>query len=168
MFKKGQYVVYGSTGVCEVDEVGELANSVTMSNKMYYTLVPLYSKGSKVFTPIDSTKVKLRSVISKAEANELMDSYDTIELLEIPEEKRREDVYKDAIGKCECREWIRVLKTLYYYREKRKVDGKKITAIDDKYLHMAEENLFGELAITLELDKEAVKELLHTKAAIQE
>ena len=41
-------------------------------------------------------------------------------------------------------------KTALAYRLKK---GKKITTSDERYLHMAEDNLFGELAIPFEMTK---------------
>jgi len=38
-----------------------------------------------------------------------------------------------------------------------KKEGKKVTAVDEKYFHLAENSLYGELAIPLEMTKEEVK-----------
>ena len=157
MFEVGDYIVYGINGVCKVEKIGTVNVSGIPKDKMYYTLVPVYSKGSKVFTPMDNRKVVMRSVISKDEALKLIDGIKDMDLLWEANDKRRELMYKETIRKCDCKEWIRIIKTLYIKKQSKIAEGKKMSAGDEKYLHMAEENLFGELAIPLEIEKEKVE-----------
>ena len=84
MFGIGEYVVYGMNGVCEVEAVGPMNMSGVDCEKEYYTLTPLYTKGSKVYTPVNNQKIVMRKVVDKDEAYELIDEMTTIE--EIQEE----------------------------------------------------------------------------------
>ncbi|MCI8326215.1 MAG: CarD family transcriptional regulator, partial [Lachnospiraceae bacterium] len=45
----------------------------------------------------------------------------------------------------------------------RQAQGKKITAGDERYFKMAEENLFGELAIALGIKREEVGSLIEKR-----
>ena len=45
----------------------------------------------------------------------------------------------------------------------RQSEGKKMTAADMKYIHIAEESLCGELAISLDMDKDEVKNYIATR-----
>lgn len=65
MFEIGEYVVYGMNGVCRVEEIGTMDLGGIDSDKLYYTLLPIYTKGSRVFTPVDNQKVIMRAIISK-------------------------------------------------------------------------------------------------------
>lgn len=38
--------------------------------------------------------------------------------------------------------------------------GKKVTTGDEKYLHLAESNLYGELAVALDMEQEQVKQFI--------
>ena len=98
MYLVGEYIVYGTSGVCKVEAIGPMEISGVNKDKLYYTLAPLYSKGSKVFTPVDNDKVVMRPVLTKEEARELIEQIPTIELLWVADEKRREDIYKAAPG----------------------------------------------------------------------
>lgn len=155
MFLVGEYIIYGTTGVCRVEAVGPMQMS-GMNDKEYYTLLPVYSKGSKVFTPVDNQKVVMRRVLTKEEAQKLVDSIPSIELLWVADEKRREDIYKEALKTCDPREWIKIIKTLYLRKMSRIAEGKKVTVSDGKYLHMAEERLYEELAHALEMEKDEI------------
>ena len=161
MFSAGEYIVYGTTGVCKVEAVGPMQMSgMSSKEKLYYTLSPLYSKGSKVFIPVDNDKVVIRSVLTKEEASALVEEIPSIELLWVADEKRREDIYKTALRTCDPKEWIKIIKTLYLRKMSRIAEGKKVTVSDGKYLHMAEERLYEELALALEMPKEEVIEYI--------
>ena len=160
MYLVGEYIVYGTSGVCKVEAIGPMQMSGVSKDKLYYTLAPLYSKGSKVFTPVDNDKVVMRPVLTKEEAEELIAQIPSIELLWVADEKRREDIYKSALRTCDCKEWIKIIKTLYLRKMSRIAEGKKVTVSDGKYLHMAEERLYEELALALEMDKDEVVEYI--------
>lgn len=158
MFQKGDVIIYGNNGVCTVEKIGPLDSNLSMKGRVYYTLQPFYMKESRIFTPADNEKVLMRSVISKKEALELIDDIRNIDALWISDEKGREYEYKEAIGKCDCRELVKIIKTIYTRKQSRIAEGKKVTAVDEKYFHMAENSLYGELAIPMGMTKEAVKE----------
>ena len=46
-----------------------------------------------------------------------------------------------------------MIKTSYQRNQARIKNGKKATTSDERYLHMAEDNLFGELAIPFKMTK---------------
>ncbi|MEG1458714.1 MAG: CarD family transcriptional regulator [Acetivibrio sp.] len=160
MFKIGDYIIYGSYGVCKVEKIGFMEESEVQKDKLYYTLIPLYSKGSKVYTPTDNKKVVMRAIISKEEALKLIEDIKDIETFSGSDDKKAEIVYKEALRKCDCRESVKIIKTLYLKRELRTAEGKNVTISDKKYLKLAEESLFGELAIPLNIDIEEVEKFI--------
>lgn len=160
MYLIGEYIVYGTTGVCKVESVGNIKMSGVGKEKLYYTLVPLNSKGSKIFTPVENDKVVMRPVMTKEEAKALVEEIPQIELLWVEDEKSRESIYKETLKTCDCREWIRIIKTLYLRKMSRIAEGKKVTVSDGKYLQIAEERLYEELALALDIDKDMVVEYI--------
>lgn len=167
MFQVGDYVVYGTTGVCLVLDVGMMDLSESTRDRLYYTLSPLGDRDGKIYTPVDNQKVILRSVLTKGQAEELIDDIRNIGTLWVKDEKRREEIYKEVLRKCDCREWVKIIKTLYLRRQSRLAEGKKVTAVDERYLKMVEMNLYGELAIALEIEKEEVGEYIYKRVAEQ-
>ncbi len=161
MFKVGDYVVYGNTGVCKIEDIGPL--SIGNSDKEYYTLVPVYGRNSKLYTAVDSDKVVIRPIMTKQESDALINEMEEIDALRIGDEKRREEIYKETMRTCDCKEWVRIIKTLYSRKMDRLSRGKKVTSSDERYLQMAEENLFGELAFSLQMPKEKVGEFIGEK-----
>lgn len=163
MFEVGDFIIYGSNGVCRVENVGSMDMKGVPSDKMYYTLVPVYSSKSKVFTPVDNAKVIMRPVISEQEAYELIDHIKELQGFSIEDEKNRDTVFKEALKKCDCRELIRIIKTVYEKKLARQAEGKKMTAGDERYFKIAEENLYGEFAVALGIKKEEVGSLIEQR-----
>lgn len=157
MFQKGEYIVYGSSGVCQVEEIGPMNMSGIAKGKLYYTLLPVYSSGSRIYTPVDNEKIVMRQILSKEEAMKLIDDIPQIEPLWVNDEKKREELYSQKMKTCSFVEWIKIIKTLYLRRKSRIEGGKKLASVDERYLKLAEDNLYGELAIALEMKKEEVE-----------
>lgn len=166
MFTTGEYIVYGSNGVCEVTDIRKMNLSGVPRDKLFYVLTPKNQKGSTLFTPIDSTKTKMRKVLSREEALELIDNMPEIEELYFSNDKLREEKYKECIRSCDCREWIKIIKTLYLRREEKHLQGKKFSATDERYLKMAEENLYEELSTAMEMTKKEVQHYIEEKLGI--
>lgn len=163
MFGIGDYVVYGSEGVCRVGDIGAIDMDGRKTEKLYYTLFPVYVGGTKVYTPVSSDKVVMRRILSKEETTALIDEIPNMELLTVADEKGREQVYKEALRTCDCRELVRLIKTVYMRRQKRISGGKKVTAVDEKYFRSAQDQLYGELAIPLNMERSQVEEYIRQR-----
>lgn len=157
MFKIGDYVICGNKGVCVVDNITTLNISVAEKEKEYYILKPLYMAGSTVYVPVDSPKESMRRVLAYEEAQKLIKAIPEIPLLVIANEKLTEQVYKDCMKTNDCVELVKVIKTIYMRKKKRIEAGRKMTAVDAKYFHMAEDNLYGELAVSLDISRSEVE-----------
>lgn len=153
MFETGSYIICGQHGVCKVESIGPLQLSESSERKEYYTLAQVYSKGGLIYVPADSEKIVMRPIISKEEAKKLIEEIETLELILVSSERQREEVFKKALRTCDVREWGRVIKTIYTRNQQRLAKGKKVTASDERCLHAAEENLYGELAVSLGIKK---------------
>lgn len=160
MFEKGELIQYGTNGVCEVVNITTPNISGIPKGKLYYELQPYYKKDGKIFTPIDNEKVLMRKILTKKEAQELIDDIPEIEALYVENDKMREMQYKECIRSGDCREWIRIIKTLYLRKMKRIAQGKHITATDERYLKLAEESLYSELSISLAIPKEGMEKYI--------
>ena len=155
MFREGEYVVYGTNGVCRVGEITKLNFKNIPKDIEYYVLYPK-NNGCKIYVPVDKAKPKMRNIISKEEAEELIKKIPNIEPVVVKNEKLLEEVFKKSIQCNNCIEWIRLIKCIYFRKQIRLSEGKKVTAIDEKYMHMAEESLYWELGTARDIPKEQV------------
>ena len=154
MFETGEYVVYGRTGICQVTGVTTMKMDGSSSERLYYILRPGGETEGKIFTPVEGGKQVLRGIITKEEAEKLIDEIPSIETLSIENEKFREDSYKKCIRTCECRDLLRIIKTIYIRKQARLSHGKKTTATDERYLKLAEDHLYSEFSMLLDIPKE--------------
>lgn len=157
MFEKGQYIVHGTTGVCKVEDITTMDMEGISTERLYYVLSPLSQSGGTIFTPTDNQKTFMRAIVSKEEANLLIQDIPDIEELWVTNERSREEMYKTCMRSCDCRELVKIIKTLYLRKQERQVQGKKITATDEKYLRLAEEHLYSELSIPLGIPKDGME-----------
>lgn len=163
MIQKNDFVVYGCNGVCTVGDIGPLEIPGVPKERVYYTLIPYYTKDSQIFVPADSTKAVLRPVISRDEFLKLMDEIPSMDVLWVDEEKQRDFIYKETLRKSSCFGLLQIMKTVERRRRERTAKGKKMTATDEKYVHLAEKNLFEEGAIALGVAPAQVKEQVRAR-----
>ena len=166
MFEVGEYIVYGVKGVCRIEDITHIDISGADKNRLYYVLTPIGESSGKIYAPTDNQKVMMRKVITKEEADRLIEELPEIELLWVPDDKQRETKYKEALNTCDYRAWVSIVKTLYLRKQERVAQGKKITALDERYMRTAENELYSELSLTLGIPKEQmehyIKERLKT------
>ena len=146
MFEKGEKIIYGKTGVCVVEDIAERA--VPGGKRLYYTLRPLYQSGNVIFAPADSDKIFMRPIITRQDAEKLIE--------DVP--KIRE--FSDETEIRSCEELLSFAIMLYERRKKARRMKRKLSFTYGNRLHRAEQVLFGELAAVLEVEPESVPGLL--------
>lgn len=156
MYSIGQYVVCGNKGVCTIENITTLDISGVDKAKEYYILKPLYVPASTIYIPVESASNSIRPVLTKEEATRFVETLPQITVLELPNEKMVEQEYRNTMKSNCCEEWARVVKTIRQRKQKRLEAGRKETTVDGRYLKLAEENLFGELAVALEIPRNEV------------
>lgn len=161
MFEIGDNVVFGTDGVCTVESVGPLQIEGVPGDKLYYTLIPFGNPNrSRIFAPVEGKKVVMRKVISRDEADSLIGSITEIGRLPVADERKREETYKRVLQGCDCAEIISLIKEIHARRDQRAAIGKKLPAVDERYINMAENSLFSELCLPLEIDKSEVRDYI--------
>ncbi|MCI9488217.1 MAG: CarD family transcriptional regulator [Lachnospiraceae bacterium] len=155
MFQVGEMIICDHNGVCRVLDVTEMPE--LQKGVLYYELEPVYSKGSRIYVPVNSRKLVMRRVSTAEEVEALLDEIPHIETIWIANEKKREEQYREVARRYDCREWVKIIKTVHMRKKNRSLEGKKITYIDEKYMKLAEENLYGEISIPLKIERSRVE-----------
>ncbi|MBE6939753.1 MAG: hypothetical protein E7457_02890 [Ruminococcaceae bacterium] len=157
MFAVGELVVYGGEGVCRVERIG--IPDIRGVDREYYTLAPLYRTG-QVMTPVD-TKVLMRPVLSRRQAEELIAELPQLKPGEVQNHVRAiKEYYQNIVASYDCRQLAQLIKLTEQKRQQAAKQGKKVSQLDERYLHRAEELLYGELAVALEMPREQVPDYL--------
>ncbi len=163
MYAVGDYVVKVNKGVCKVEDITRLTIPNADRNRLYYLLIPLEDAGSKLYVPVEGVEQNIRPVITEEAAWQLIDRIGEIDAAAITDEKQREASYKEALHSCEPERVISVLKSIYQRKQERDAQGKKITAVDDRYFKLAEDVLHSELAFAIGRDKQEMREVISAK-----
>lgn len=157
MFSKGDLVLYGVYGVCEIGDISTVDIPGIDKERLFYFLYPKDSK-AKIYIPVDGNTSKMKKLLSKEEAQELLKSIPDMEPLKIRDKRKPEDSYKEAVNTGDRRELIKLIKCIYFRNKERQEKGKKNTAIDERYMKVAEDLLYQELGSVLEIPKDRVLE----------
>ena len=157
VFEKGEYVVAGGKGVCQVIDVTILELPGVDKNRSYYILKPVHITGSTVYIPVDAAENSMRRILTEEEAEKLIADIPEIPSIAIENDKLLEQEYKGCAKANSCEGWVKIIKTIYLRKKKREEAGRKVTAVDAKYSRIAEDNLYGELSVVLKIPKNEVE-----------
>ena len=148
MFKINELIVYGNSGVCKVKDI-----CAQDGDRLYYKLEPVFEK-CVIFVPAD-TKIFMRPVISKDEALRLIDRLPLLEISLPAAHNNREltEYYKTKFSLHSCDQTA---------------IGKKPCQTDLKYIKKAEELLYGELSVVLDIPDDNVPEFLERTLSSRE
>lgn len=149
-------MVYSYYGVCLVDDISEkLIDNV---KKRCYILHPFNEVNSRIMTPIDNKKVKMRAIMAQENAKEIFESISDIKTPWITDKKQRDQSYVKIIKEGNPSELAEIINALMIEDNEKKVEGKRISETDKKHLDKAERLLFPELSIALNMEIEEVKD----------
>ena len=160
MFKKGEYIICGNNGICRVEDITTLNMDGIDKSRKYYLLKPVFASKSPVYKPTDLDDGTLRKALSKKEAEALIQSIPGIDTIAIADEKTLEQTYKDMMHSCDPKRLVSLIKTIYLRKEKRLMKGFKVTALDSRYFKQAEDFLYGELSVALNIPRENMREYI--------
>lgn len=163
MYQIGDLIICGDNGVCEVKSIGKLDLEWIDKNKPYYTLHPIYQPG-KLYMPID-TCINMRPVITYEEAQQLIDRIPSINGIDCSNHnpKLLKEHYRELLHTHKCTDLIKLIKTIYEKNIDLINNGKHLGQIDNKYIKQAEDLLYGELAMALNISKEEVRDYITSK-----
>ena len=158
MFNVSDYLVYGKK-VCKVKEI------INIKEEPYYVLVPTQEESLTIKIPTKSNKI--RKIITKEEIDKLMKRIKDINIIQT-DEKYLDSEYKKCLAEDTYEGLIKVIKTTYLKNKKRIDENKKTTDRDMKYFEKAEEYLYNELRIPLNLSFEETKKYVVDKVKKEE
>ena len=160
MYQKDDLIVYGSSGVCRVMEIGPLKGAGTKGKRDYYTLSPVFGSGV-IYTPVDTT-VFMRPVLSKEQVEELIDRIPTLEERECNVSNLRmlTEHYHAAFESHQCEDLLRLIKELYQRGQNSIKQGHRIGLTEMKYRKQAEELVHGEFSVALGIPYEEVEQYI--------
>lgn len=145
MYSVGEKIIYGENGVCTVEAIAPLGMSGASPDKLYYHLRPLIGSGM-YFSPVDSNAF-MRSIISREEAEALIDSIPSIEPAVCMDSRFNhvDAFYKEIFKQHTPESLVSIIKGLKLRALEKKTKSSKA----ESSMKRAKEMLYGEISIAL-------------------
>lgn len=169
MYQKGDLIVYGSSGVCRVDEIGPLKGAGGVKEtREYYTLSPVFGSGV-IFIPSD-TGMFMRPVLTKEQVEALIDRLPALEekSCDISTLRALSEQYHAAFDSHRCEDLLRLIKALYLKEQNSARQGRRVGLTEMKYRKHAEELIHGEFSVALGIPPEEVPSYISCRLAKSE
>ncbi len=162
MFQTNEYVVFGRYGVCLVEGIEQI------DGRDYYCLRTLY-QNCLIKTPL-SGKTPVRKVISKEQADRLIDMIPTIKAkpLNCSHTKELNEKYRSSASSQDCRDLIELIMSIYAKKQELQKARKKLSSADEAYWKEGEGRFFGELSIALGIPYDEVQSYIHSRLSGQQ
>ena len=159
MFKIGDYIMYGVTGVCKVTDI--IKEKYFNNEEDYYVLEPVYATPETIIKiPVANKKVFMRNIISKEDIDNLIEEIPLEKEVWIDDERERNYKFKSMVRSGDYRQWSTLIKTIFLKREEKKLEGKKITQEDERLFKSAEKLLNEEIATILHISPDEVPQYI--------
>lgn len=160
MYEIGQYIIYGCEGVCRVEEIGPVEIKGAQKGVEYYTLASVYQQG-KIYVPVDSHAYS-RPIMTRQEAEALIADIPNIptEIYENNNPRLLGEHYQTYLKSNDCRELLKLIRAIHAKRQMVAAKGRRLGQVDERSYKQAEDKLHGELAVSLELSVNDVRQYI--------
>ena len=157
MYKINDFIIY-KREVCKILDV--LPNY--FKDKDYYLLSPLSDDTLTIKVPVNNKEI--RSLISKKEVEKIIKEIPNIDIVN-SDTKQLESIYKELLASNLHEDLIKIIKTTYLRNKERLDNNKKTTDKDNYYFNLAENYLYQEFSIVLNLSYDETKQYVIDKVA---
>ena len=157
MFNINDYVVYGSNGVCKIQDIKKEKNMGGIEEE-YYILVPVYNERMTIKTPVNNPRVLMREVLTKDEVMELIKLMAKNEVVDIEDIKKRNEAFRIGLRSGDGEELIKIINSIKLEKKEKEALGKKLNKTEEDIMVNARKQLYQEFSIALNIDIDDVKE----------
>ena len=154
-FSVGDYVMYGSSGVCRISGV-EKRNFDGQHETDYISLVPVSSASSKYYIPQKNSDSKIRSLLTKEQINQLIDEIPDTAATWFSDSHERKNAFASIIKSDDYKQIISMIKALHIHKELKNSGGKKLNSSDENFMHRAENLMYQEFSVVLGIPQDNV------------
>jgi CarD family transcriptional regulator len=122
-----------------------------MSGGQYYVLSPVGDIRSSVYVPChnDDLVARMRPLLTVAEIDVLLSDVDTVRLAWVDDRNERALLYRTITGSGDRKELVRLLACLMRKKQERIAIGKRLSSMDENFLHECERLVQEEFSMVL-------------------
>lgn len=159
MFQTNDYVVYGSTGICQIVDICSMKFS-GVTNREYYILESVYGNRMRVYIPTDCNEDTLRYVMSHEGLLSLVRSMPGMDDEWISADSVRRTLFHQMLHGGDQVKIIRMIKMISKRKIELEKNGKHLTVSDTETLKEAEKMLQNEFAFILQIKPDEVVQFI--------
>lgn len=162
MYTVGTSILYGRTGVCQIEAIGS-APCQKRDGQRYYKLRALFSNsGELIYIPVDAA-VSMRPLIDGGEAAGYLELLPRLKPQKFASRKPAELIahYQDVLASCQPENCLLLLKEIYLKGKELTAHNKKLSQVDSRYLKIAERLVCEEFAVALRTGPDSIKKRLY-------
>ena len=159
-FSIGEIIVYGSNGVCKIDDIKE-TSFFKEPPKTYYFLSPLFVKSSSViYVPLDNPAQagKIQPIMTEKEADEFIKSLPVTGMEWIEDRNRRKEAFSKVLSSGTRSDIAALIELIISHRKLLENEGRKLNAQDERALDEAMRRIDNELAIIKGVEPHVIQE----------
>jgi len=150
-FKTGEYVVYGSSGICRIKGKERMSFNSQMPEREYYLLEQTNSSLSTIYVPTDNERLcsKIRYILTAYEIDAILEECknETIEWQN--DRKRRTELFREILIRADSKEYILLICCIYKRIHELEANQKHISSSDMGVLSNAERAVREEFSFAL-------------------
>lgn len=164
-FSKGETVVYGGSGVCEIDDIKDVRFYHERPQK-YYILRPLFvNQAQVVYVPFNNEKLtsKIKPVITKKEALDLIHGITECSVEWVEDRNARKELFNGLMSSGDRKDIVDVISTITARRKMLEDEGKSLNQQDEKILTDATRRMNAEFAVALGMDPKEIPEFIEVE-----
>lgn len=155
MLSVGKMVLYGTNGVCTVEEI--TVRRIGGTDIEYYVLKPVSAQGSTLYVPVNNQELlgKIRDIISADEARAILDDLPEPGVWNDNKNERIEE-FKEIISSGDCRRLTGLIRLIDSRSRELRETGKHLYQSDEKLLREAEKMISEEFSIALGKERDSI------------
>jgi len=159
-YKENDIVVHATGGVSQIVEIKIM--NYGFGDITYYCLRPYFldnqNKTLIVYVPESKSSELMRPIITKEEANALLTAMHDSEPIWYDDVKIRKEKFSELYQSGDLNNVCKIIKSLYLQQQKLAQDNKSLNLMDYDYLNKLKKGIEEELAVSLDLPKEAIEQ----------
>lgn len=169
-FEVGQYVVYGTNGICMVDSIELVSFAAGTPKEYYYVLRQHKNPSNKYFVPLKNEALlsTLREPMRREDIEDILMGLSDDDVTWISDRRERGERFRDILHEGVSGRLLSMIICIYEKKRELAKSGKKLSVTDQTTLKSAEKLVEEEFAWALEMDPGEVPAFIRRRLHIQE
>lgn len=153
MFSVGDRIIYGSTGVCQIENI--VGNELTGIIREYYVMRPVDTNKSIIYVPVDNEKLvsRMREVPSAEKLKAMIKNAKNDQIEWVDNHIRRSELFHEILSEGEIPRILVLFKTLNARSVVLSKENKHLPKTDERIYKECQKLLCSEISAILNVEQ---------------